>query len=148
MEMIKRYIKNNKGRFFTVLIFFIVFLVLFIWTNNNYNIYKSTIAKVISLENVYDKTEKGTNDIEEKYYIQTMVVKVKNGQYKGQQITLKNSYSSSMLMNEKYKKSNKGFELKRKFIISPKVDDEGKVTLFLDLNASFDYDKNIYQMIN
>ncbi|WP_154820936.1 Piwi domain-containing protein [Clostridium saudiense] len=50
-------------------------------------------------------------------------------------------------MNEKYKKSNKGFELKRKFIISPKVDDEGKVTLFLDLNASFDYDKNIYQMI-
>ena len=104
--MIKRYIKNNKGRFFTVLIFFIVFLVLFIWTNNNYNIYKSTIAKVISLENVYDKTEKGTNDIEEKYYIQTMVVKVKNGQYKGQQITLKNSYSSSMLMNEKYKKGD------------------------------------------
>lgn len=51
-------------------------------------------------------------------------------------------------MNEKYKKSNKGVELKRKFIISPKVDDEGKVTLFLDLNASFDYDKNIYQMIN
>ena len=100
MEMIKRYIKNNKG------IFFIVFLVLFIWTNNNYNIYKSTIAKVISLENVYDKTEKGTNDIEEKYYIQTMVVKVKNGQYKGQQITLKNSYSSSMLMNEKYKKGD------------------------------------------
>ena len=90
MEMIKRYIKNNKGRFF----------------NNNYNIYKSTIAKVISLENVYDKTEKGTNDIEEKYYIQTMVVKVKNGQYKGQQITLKNSYSSSMLMNEKYKKGD------------------------------------------
>lgn len=106
MEMIKRYIKNNKGRFFTVLIFFIVFLVLFIWTNNNYNIYKSTIAKVISLENVYDKTEKGTNDIEEKYYIQTMVVKVKNGQYKGQQIILKNSYSSSMLMNEKYKKGD------------------------------------------
>jgi uncharacterized membrane protein len=106
MEMIKRYIKNNKGRFFTVLIFFIVFLVLFIWTNNNYNIYKSTIAKVIRLENVYDKTEKGTNDIEEKYYIQTMVVKVKNGQYKGQQITLKNSYSSSMLMNEKYKKGD------------------------------------------
>ena len=106
MEMIKRYIKNNKGRFFTVLIFFIVFLVLFIWTNNNYNIYKSTIAKVISLENVYDKIEKGTNDIEEKYYIQTMVVKVKNGQYKGQQITLKNSYSSSMLMNEKYKKGD------------------------------------------
>ena len=81
-------------------------MVLFIWTNNNYNIYKSTIAKVISLENVYDKTEKGTNDIEEKYYIQTMVVKVKNGQYKGQQITLKNSYSSSMLMNEKYKKGD------------------------------------------
>lgn len=106
MEMIKRYIKNNKGRFFTVLIFFIVFLVLFIWTNNNYNIYKSTIAKVISVENVYDKTEKGPNDIEEKYYIQTMVVKVKNGQYKGQQITLKNSYSSSMLMNEKYKKGD------------------------------------------
>lgn len=106
MEMIKRYIKNNKGRFFTVLIFFIVFLALFIWTNNNYNIYKSTIAKVISLENVYDKTEKGPNDIEEKYYIQTMVVKVKNGQYKGQQITLKNSYSSSMLMNEKYKKGD------------------------------------------
>lgn len=106
MEMIKRYIKNNKGRFFTVLIFFIVFLVLFIWTNNNYNIYKSTIAKVISLENVYDKIEKGPNDIEEKYYIQTMVVKVKNGQYKGQQITLKNSYSSSMLMNEKYKKGD------------------------------------------
>ena len=106
MEMIKRYIKNNKGRIFYCSYIFYSILVLFIWTNNNYNIYKSTIAKVISLENVYDKTEKGTNDIEEKYYIQTMVVKVKNGQYKGQQITLKNSYSSSMLMNEKYKKGD------------------------------------------
>ena len=106
METMKTYAKNNKGRFFTVLVFFIVFLVLFIWTNNNYNIYKSTIAKVISVENVYDKTEKGPEDIEEKYYIQTMVVKVKNGQYKGQEITLKNTYSSSMLMNEKYKKGD------------------------------------------
>ena len=55
MEMIKRYIKNNKGRFFTVLIFFIVFLVLFIWTNNNYNIYKSTIAKVISIQTLFSE---------------------------------------------------------------------------------------------
>ena len=37
------------------------------------------------------------------YYNQVITAKVKNGQFKGEIVTLKNTYSSSVLKNEKYK---------------------------------------------
>ena len=94
MEEAKKYIRSNKIRIFSLLILFIIFVAIFIWTNNNYSIYKSTIAKVISVSESLDKTEEGPNGREENYYNQVITAKVKNGQFKGEIVTLKNTYSS------------------------------------------------------
>ena len=106
MEKIKEYIRNNKIRVFSLLILFITFIAIFIWTNNNYNIYKSTIAKVVSVSESLNKTEEGPDGRVENYYNQVITAKVKNGELKGEIVTLKNTYSSSMLKDEKYKKGN------------------------------------------
>lgn len=106
MEEAKKYIKSNKIRVFSLLILFIIFVSIFIWTNNNYSIYKSTIAKVISVSESLDKTEEGPNGRKENYYNQVITAKVKNGEFKGEIVTLKNTYSSSVLKDEKYKKDD------------------------------------------
>ena len=106
MEKLKKYIRNNKMRVFSLLILFIIFVAVFIWTNNNYSIYKSTIAKVISVSESLDKTEEGPDGRKENYYNQIITAKVKNGNFKGETVTLKNTYSSSVLTNEKYKKGD------------------------------------------
>lgn len=106
MEEAKKYIKSNKIRVFSLLILFIIFVSIFIWTNNNYSIYKSTIAKVISVSESLDKTEEGPNGRKENYYNQVITAKVKNGEFEGEIVTLKNTYSSSVLKDEKYKKGD------------------------------------------
>ena len=106
MEKVKKYIRNNKIRVFSLLILFVTFIAIFIWTNNNYSVYKSTIAKVIKVSESLDKTEEGPDGRVENYYNQVITAKVKNGEFKGEIVTLKNTYSSSMLKNEKYKKGD------------------------------------------
>lgn len=106
MKKSKKYIRDNKIRIFSLLILFIIFVALFIWTNNNYTIYKSTIAKVMSVSESLDKTEEGPNGRKENYYNQVITAKVKNGKFKGEIVALENTYSSSMLKNEKYKKGD------------------------------------------
>ena len=106
MEKLKKYIENNKIKFIISLILVVIFIAIFIWSSNNYNMYKSDIAKVISITDEYLKVEDGPNEREEKYFNQIITAKLKNGEYKGEIITLKNTYSSSMLKNEKYKKGD------------------------------------------
>lgn len=106
MEKVKKYIRNNKIRVFSLLILFVTSIAIFIWTNNNYSVYKSTIAKVIKVSESLDKTEEGPDGRVENYYNQVITAKVKNGEFKGEIVTLKNTYSSSMLKNEKYKKGD------------------------------------------
>ena len=106
MEKATKYIRSNKIRVFSLLILFIIFVAVFIWTNNNYSIYKSTIAKIISVSESLDKTEEGPDGRKENYYNQVITAKVKNGQFKGETVSLKNTYSSSVLKNEKYKKGD------------------------------------------
>ena len=106
MEKLKKFIENNKIKFIISLILVVIFIAIFIWSSNNYNMYKSDIAKVISITDEYLKVEDGPNGREEKYFNQIITAKLKNGEYKGEIITLKNTYSSSMLKNEKYKKGD------------------------------------------
>lgn len=79
MEKLKKYIRNNKIRVFSLLILFIIFVAVFIWTNNNYSVYKSTIAKVVSVSESLNKTEEGPDGRVENYYNQVITAKVKNG---------------------------------------------------------------------
>lgn len=51
-------------------------------------------------------------------------------------------------LKDQFKKSEKGFMLKRKFKISPVVNKEGKVILYLSCSSDFSSNKNIYQMMN
>lgn len=50
-------------------------------------------------------------------------------------------------LKDEFKKSEKGFMLKRKFRISPIVNKEGEVILYLSCSSDFSTNKNIYQMI-
>lgn len=106
MEKLKKYIRNNKIRVFSLLILFIIFAAVFIWSNNNYSIYKSTIAKVISVSESFEKTEEGPDGRKENYYNQIITAEVKNGRFKGKTVILKNTYSLSVLKDEKYKKGD------------------------------------------
>lgn len=98
---------------------------------------------------------KGNNKIYSEvveFYINNNLRNVKfNNKYQKYRATNTKEITGNVIldkdMNEKYKSSIKGFQLKRKFVISPKVNDDGKVTLFLDLSAVFDYNKTIYEMI-
>ena len=83
MEALKHYIVNNKTKIIRSLILVAIFIAIFIWSNNNYNMYKYEIAKVINITDEYLKTEDGPYGREEKYFNQTITTKVKNGEYKG-----------------------------------------------------------------
>ena len=48
---------------------------------------------------------------------------------------------------ERIVKSKKGFELKRKFKITPVITDDLGVILYVSCSAEFSYDKNIYEMM-
>ena len=61
MEKLKKYIENNKTKFIISLILVVIFIAIFIWSSNNYNMYKSDIAKVISITDEYLKVEDGPN---------------------------------------------------------------------------------------
>lgn len=106
MDKVKKYIENNKSKFIGILILVTIFIAILIWSNNNYNLYKSEIAKVIRITDEYLRVEDGLDGRKEKYFNQTITAKIKNGEYKGEIITLKNTYSASMLKNEKYKKGD------------------------------------------
>ena len=48
MEKVKKYIRNNKIRVFSLLILFVTFIAIFIWTNNNYSVYKYIVMLWVS----------------------------------------------------------------------------------------------------
>lgn len=106
MEAIINYIKRNKARVLVLAITAMILLPIIIWSNTNYSFYKSSIAKIISVEESFYKSEEGPEGRSEKYYNQEIIAKVKNGNYKGEQVILKNTYSSSRLKDEKYKKGD------------------------------------------
>lgn len=96
----------QRKRIITVLILLVILLPILIWCNNNYYAYKSTIAKVINVEESFVKTEEGPEGQEEQYYNQNIIAIIKNGEHKGEEVSLNNTYSSSMMENEKYKKGD------------------------------------------
>lgn len=106
MKKIKSYILNNKIGFIGISLLTLIFMIFLIWSNFNYESYKSTIVKVISVEETFKKVETGPNDRKEEYYEQIIKGEVKNGEYKGQTISLINEYSSSILENERYRKGD------------------------------------------
>ena len=81
-------------------------------------LYKETVVKIRQAETVVSEEKDGT------MYEQTLEAQILNGAHKGQTITLKNLYSRSLTVDEKYKKGDQVF-----VTLTGEADElEGKIT--------------------
>lgn len=106
---IKDKISNNKKSVATAVIFIMIIAAIVIFINNNYFLYKSPVAKVVSVNEKYTKSETGSNNKVEKYYKQDIKLLVLNGKYKGEKINVQNTYAESLTRDIKYKKGMRVF---------------------------------------
>lgn len=94
-----------------------MFAVVLVFVLKNAFLYTDTIAKVISVKNIFSHEEGGPNGETEQYYDQEIKARILNGSQKGKEIELSNTYSSSGVNDERYRKGNQIFV---------SVDKEGK----------------------
>ena len=91
-----------------ILIFMAIGTVIFVYNDaflyNNLN--DTVIVKVIDVNNSFSHEEEGPNGENEKYYDQTITAKIINGDDKGKEITLYNTFTESGVNDEKYGKGD------------------------------------------
>ena len=83
---------NKKSMHIKILVLILCGFALFLMVKFDYGLYQEPIGKVVDL------TEKGTE--------QHLVLEMKNGDLKGQEITIKNSYDEFQVYGEKYHKGD------------------------------------------
>ncbi|WP_300347691.1 Piwi domain-containing protein [Clostridium sp.] len=110
----------------------------------NINFEKSEVLNIEDNKDIYGEVVK--------YYINLNLKKVKVfGKYNKYKANFTEEILGNTILTkelkEEFKKSNKGFELKRKFRISPVVNKLGHVILYLSCSADFSTKKNIYEMM-
>ncbi|MDZ4992308.1 hypothetical protein GNF80_04880 [Clostridium perfringens] len=110
----------------------------------NINFEKSEVLNIEENTKIYGEVVK--------YYINLNLKKVKVfGKYNKYKVNYSDEILSNTILTkelrDEFKKSNKGFELKRKFRISPVVNKLGHVILYLSCSADFSTKKNIYEMM-
>ncbi|MEG1595935.1 MAG: YibE/F family protein [Lachnospiraceae bacterium] len=98
--------KYNVIGFFIAAILFIVSL---FFVANNYALYEQTIALVTQVSSVPSKEVSGPNGKAERYRLQTVTAIVKNGEWKGREVTFQNEYSNSGTRTEKFKTRDRLF---------------------------------------
>lgn len=86
-----------------------VFAVVLVFVSKDAFLYPDTIAKVISVENSFSHEEEGPNEETEKYFDQEIRAAILNGPHKGKEIRLSNTYSSSGVNDERYRKGDQLF---------------------------------------
>lgn len=92
-------------------LFFTICLGVLFFVKNDYFLYDGIIAKIISVEDIYDSTEENTLGFQEQYYNQEMKAKIMNGKNKGNEIILSNLYASSLVYDNVYKVGDEVFVL-------------------------------------
>lgn len=85
------------------LIYLVVSMVLLFGSTQDAFLYEETAAKIKEVKTDVTAQENG------QMYVQTLEAQILNGEHKGRQITLRNLYSSSLTVDEKYKKGNQVF---------------------------------------
>lgn len=80
-----------------------------VFMSQNAFLYKDTIVRLSKVENTFDYEEYGPNEEVEKYYTQKMTAVILNGTRRGEKVTLENTYSSSRINDEKYRKGDQLF---------------------------------------
>lgn len=80
----------------------LISLLLFFLVYNNYSLYDSPIAKVTSVKDNFLYSKESSLGNTEDYYRQDITAEIKNGTYKGQLVTLQNTYAESLVYDNKY----------------------------------------------
>lgn len=95
-----------------VLILLLVTAAVFLLVKNDYALYDQTIGTVKAVETVETDSKKGFDgkrEYEEKYYEQTLTVKIRNGVHKGGEMQAKHICTSSGVYDTAYKKGDDVF---------------------------------------
>ena len=93
LNVIKDYIIKHKKEQVKYLIMIIISLITICFFYNNYFLYDTEIAKIDSIDEVFEGEEKGPNGDIEKNYTQNIVATIKNGEFKDKEVIIKNKYS-------------------------------------------------------
>lgn len=104
---LKKYMTFKFNRIQILGMLLIVAFLIFMSCNSF--LYKDTIARVIKVENTFDYEDYGPNEEIEKYYEQSIKAVIVNGTHKGDEISLTNTYSSSGINDERYRKGEQLF---------------------------------------
>lgn len=121
LDVIKDYIIKHKKEAVKYLSMIIISLITICFFYNNYFLYHTEIAKIDSIDEVFEGEEKGPAGDIEKNYTQNIVATIKKGEFKGKKVILKNRYSSSLVYTDRYKINDDVF-------ISKKVNKKGDIT--------------------
>ena len=84
-----------------------MYILVLLFVANDAWIYKTPIAKITHVKEEQTASRKAVRGGKELYYKQTMEARILNGTEKGQNIVLKNTYTSSMITGQKYHKGDK-----------------------------------------
>lgn len=105
-EKIHEYYKNNRKSVISKIILAILLILGVIFVYNDYFLYDYVdIAKITSVKNSYTQTKENG----EKYYKQDIEARIMNGQHKGEEINLSNTYTTSRIYDDRYRKGDSVF---------------------------------------
>lgn len=96
----------NKGKIMGLLF---IFAAVSVFMQYNAFLYPDTVVKVISVNNAFSHESEGPDGDTERYYEQSMKARILNGEKKGREISLSNTYSDSGVNDEHYRKGDRLF---------------------------------------
>ncbi|MDE6759553.1 MAG: YibE/F family protein [Lachnospiraceae bacterium] len=106
MKMKKRMPLLKKGKIMGLLL---VFAAVFVFMQYNAFLYQDTVVRVTSVDNTFSYDSEGPDGDVERYYDQSMKARILNGEKKGAEISLSNTYSDSGVNDESYRKGDRLF---------------------------------------
>ena len=105
--ILKKYIKFQFNRIHIIGVLLIIAVLVFM--SGNAFLYKDTVVRVTKVDNTFEYEEYGPNDEVERYYSQEIIATILNGNRKGDTVSLDNTYSSSGINDERYRKGEQLF---------------------------------------
>lgn len=103
----KKHIKFQLNKIQIIGVLLIVAILVFM--SCNAFLYKDTVVLVNKVKNTFEYEEYGPNNEVERYYNQEIIATILNGNRKGDKVSLDNTYSSSGINDERYRKGEQLF---------------------------------------
>lgn len=98
-----------KSKVIFTLIYLCIAIGAVVFVNNDAFLYKKTVAEVQKSKITDRYIQKSQNMKKEKYYTQTLTVKILNGKFKGKKAYVTNSYTKSEVKTVRYEKKDRVF---------------------------------------